>query len=51
MTSFDLMIDYRTATWARISQSIGLALLFLSVHTTAYAPLPAGKSDAAPRRS
>ena len=51
MTSFDLMIDYRTATWARIYQSIGLAFLFLPVHPTAYAPLPAGKSDAAPRRS
>jgi len=38
MTSFDLMIDYRTATWARIYQSIGLAFLFNLVGSPASPP-------------
>jgi DHA2 family multidrug resistance protein len=47
LSGFTLAIDYRTATWARVYQSVGLAFLFVPVNTAAYAGLPAGKSNAA----
>jgi MFS transporter, DHA2 family, multidrug resistance protein len=47
MATFTDAIDYRTAMWARIYQSTGLAFLFLPVNTAAYAGLPPGKSNAA----
>src|SRR5262249_11135493 len=45
MTSFNLNIDYSTATWARVYQSLGMAFLFVPINTVAYTGLPKEKSN------
>ena len=40
MTNFDTQIDYGTVAWARVYQSLGLALLFIPINTAAYDGVP-----------
>jgi DHA2 family multidrug resistance protein len=40
MSKFNLYIDYRSAMWARMVQSAGLAFLFVPISTTAFAYIP-----------
>jgi MFS transporter, DHA2 family, multidrug resistance protein len=40
MTNFDTAIDYSTVAWARVYQSLGLALLFIPINTAAYDGVP-----------
>jgi MFS transporter, DHA2 family, multidrug resistance protein len=47
MTSFDLQIDFRTTTIARVLQAVGMAFLFVPINTAAYAFLPREKNNAA----
>src|ERR1700689_2394341 len=47
MTTFDLSIDFRTVTIARVYQAIGMAFLFVPINTAAYAFLPRDKNNAA----
>ena len=47
MTSFDLGVDFRTVTLARVLQGVGLAFLFVPINTAAYAHLPRDKNNAA----
>src|SRR5262252_2899267 len=47
MTTFDLEIDFRTTTPARVLQAIGMAFLFVPINTAAYAFLPREKNNAA----
>ncbi len=47
MTSFDLQMDFRTATLARVLQAAGMAFLFVPINTAAYAFLPREKNNAA----
>jgi DHA2 family multidrug resistance protein len=47
MTRFDLDIDFRTATLARVLQAMGMAFLFVPINTAAYAFLPREKNNAA----
>jgi MFS transporter, DHA2 family, multidrug resistance protein len=47
MTRFDLGVDFRTVTMARVFQSAGLAFLFVPINTSAYAFLPREKNNAA----
>jgi DHA2 family multidrug resistance protein len=47
MTRFDLAIDFRTATVARVFQAAGLAFLFVPINTAAYSYLPREKNNAA----
>ena len=47
MTAFDLDIDFRTVTTARMMQAAGLAFLFVPINTAAYAYLPRNKNNAA----
>jgi MFS transporter, DHA2 family, multidrug resistance protein len=47
MTNFDLDIDFRTVTIARMFQAAGLAFLFVPINTAAYAYLPRSKNNAA----
>jgi DHA2 family multidrug resistance protein len=47
MTSFDLGVDFRTVTLARVYQAMGLAFLFVPINTTAYSSLPRDKNNAA----
>jgi DHA2 family multidrug resistance protein len=47
MTTFDLNVDFRTVTIARVFQAIGLAFLFVPINTAAYAFLPREKNNAA----
>jgi MFS transporter, DHA2 family, multidrug resistance protein len=47
MTHFDLSVDFRTVTIARIIQASGLAFLFVPINTAAYAFLPREKNNAA----
>jgi DHA2 family multidrug resistance protein len=47
MTSFDLQIDFHTATIARVLQAAGMAFLFVPINTAAYAYLPREKNNAA----
>ena len=47
MTSFDLAVDFRTVTLARVFQGLGLACLFVPINTAAYSHLPPGKNNAA----
>jgi DHA2 family multidrug resistance protein len=39
-------IDFSTATWLRIYQSVGLAFLFVPINTIVYAGVPPGKNNA-----
>jgi MFS transporter, DHA2 family, multidrug resistance protein len=45
MTGFDGEIDYATVAWARIYQSLALALLFIPINTGAMAGMPRAKSN------
>ena len=47
MTHFDLGVDFRTVTLARVLQASGLAFLFVPINTAAYAYLPREKNNAA----
>jgi DHA2 family multidrug resistance protein len=47
MTNFDLQIDFRAATTARMLQAAGMAFLFVPINTAAYAFLPRDKNNAA----
>ncbi len=47
MTSFNLQIDFRTTTEARLLQAVGMAFLFVPINTAAYASLPREKNNAA----
>jgi MFS transporter, DHA2 family, multidrug resistance protein len=44
MSGFDIGVDYSTLAWARIYQSLGLALLFIPINTAAYQGVPADKN-------
>jgi MFS transporter, DHA2 family, multidrug resistance protein len=44
MSGFDAGIDYRTIAWARVYQSLGLALLFIPINTAAYQAVPPAKN-------
>jgi MFS transporter, DHA2 family, multidrug resistance protein len=44
MTGFDLTVDFSTLAWARVYQSLGLALLFIPINTAAYQGVPAAKN-------
>jgi MFS transporter, DHA2 family, multidrug resistance protein len=45
MTRFDAQIDYATLAWARVYQSLALALLFIPINTVALAGMPTAKSN------
>ena len=45
MTHFELGMDFRTAMWARIYQSISLGLLFIPINAAAFADLPQEKNN------
>ncbi len=47
MTTFDLGVDFRTVTIARMYQALGLAFLFVPINTAAYSGLPRDKNNAA----
>jgi MFS transporter, DHA2 family, multidrug resistance protein len=47
MTSFDLSMDFKTVTMARVYQAIGMAFLFVPINTAAYSALPREKNNAA----
>jgi len=47
MTTFDLAVDFRTVTMARVFQAMGLAFLFVPINTAAYSDLPRDKNNAA----
>jgi DHA2 family multidrug resistance protein len=47
MTRFDLDIDFRTVTMARVLQAAGMAFLFVPINTAAYGFLPREKNNAA----
>jgi DHA2 family multidrug resistance protein len=47
MTAFDLSVDFRTVTMARVYQAMGLAFLFVPINTAAYSGLPRDKNNAA----
>jgi DHA2 family multidrug resistance protein len=47
MTRFNLQIDFRTTTIARLLQAVGMAFLFVPINTAAYASLPREKNNAA----
>ncbi len=47
MSGFDADIDYATVAWARVYQSLGLALLFIPINTAAYQGVPAAKNASA----
>jgi len=45
MTRFNGAIDYATIAWARVYQSLPLALLFIPINTAALAEMPRAKSN------
>jgi MFS transporter, DHA2 family, multidrug resistance protein len=47
MTNFDPDIDYATVAWARVYQSLGLALLFIPINMAAYNGVPPEKNNQA----
>jgi DHA2 family multidrug resistance protein len=47
MAGFDLDMDFRTVTTARVFQAAGMAFLFVPINTAAYAFLPRDKNNAA----
>ena len=47
MTHFEVGMDFRTAMWARIYQSMALGFLFVPINAAAFADLPAEKSNKA----
>jgi DHA2 family multidrug resistance protein len=44
MSGFDLNVDFSTLAWARVYQSLGIALLFIPINTAAYQGVPADKN-------
>ena len=44
LSGFNLNVDYSTLAWARVYQSLGLALLFIPINTAAYQGVSAGKN-------
>jgi DHA2 family multidrug resistance protein len=44
MSGFDLGVNFSTLAWARIYQSLGLALMFIPINTAAYEGVPAAKN-------
>ena len=47
---FDLNVDFPTLAWARVYQSMGLALLFIPINTAAYQGIAAEKGERAAGR-
>jgi DHA2 family multidrug resistance protein len=45
MAQFTLGIDYRTALWARVTQSTGMAFLFVPISTAAFAFIPKDRTN------
>jgi DHA2 family multidrug resistance protein len=45
MSRFTLGIDYRTAVWSRVTQSFGLAFLFVPISTMAFASIPRERTN------
>ena len=45
MARFNLEIDYRTAVWSRIVQSLGMAFLFVPISTTAFRYIPKERTN------
>nr|WP_320131519.1 DHA2 family efflux MFS transporter permease subunit [uncultured Holophaga sp.] len=45
MANFNLEVDFSTAMVSRIVQSVGLALLFIPINVTAFAPIPHEKTS------
>jgi MFS transporter, DHA2 family, multidrug resistance protein len=45
MAHFTLQIDYGTAVWGRIVQSLGLAFLFVPISTVAFARIPKERTN------
>jgi DHA2 family multidrug resistance protein len=45
MSRFNLYIDYRTAVWSRVVQSLGLAFLFVPISTVAFAYVPKERTN------
>jgi DHA2 family multidrug resistance protein len=45
MTGFEGGIDYATIAWARVYQSLALALLFIPINITALASIPKAKNN------
>ncbi len=44
LSGFDLNVDFSTLAWARVFQSLGLALLFIPINTAAYQGVTAEKN-------
>jgi MFS transporter, DHA2 family, multidrug resistance protein len=45
MSRFNLYIDYRTAVWSRMVQSLGFAFLFVPISTVAFAYVPKARTN------
>jgi DHA2 family multidrug resistance protein len=45
MSKFNLGVDYRTAVWARVIQSTGLAFLFVPISVVAFAFIPRERTN------
>ena len=45
MSGFNLYIDYRTAVWSRMVQSLGMAFLFVPISTMAFAFVPKDRTN------
>ena len=45
MSRFNLEIDYRTAVWSRMVQSLGLAFLFVPISAAAFAFIPKERTN------
>jgi DHA2 family multidrug resistance protein len=45
MSKFNLYIDYRTAVWGRVVQSIGMAFLFVPISAAAFAFIPKERTN------
>ena len=45
MANFNLQIDYGTALWSRLVQSLGLAFLFVPISATAFAYIPKERTN------
>jgi len=44
LSGFDLNVDFSTLAWARVYQSMGIALLFIPINTAAFQGVPADKN-------
>jgi DHA2 family multidrug resistance protein len=49
LAGFNTNVDYGAIAWARVYQSLGLALMFIPINTAPYQCVPADKTPA-PRR-